>query len=89
MLTPIRCTPNRNILMERPHNVTAEAEQGVMARQVVHLRARAEAGTDLRYFWEFGDGTSQYDSRETSHVYATSAWHSIVYGEGNGVQRPL
>ncbi|MEI8081375.1 MAG: PKD domain-containing protein, partial [Actinomycetes bacterium] len=69
MLTPIRCTPNRNILMERPHNVTADAEQGVMAKQVVHLRARAEAGTDLRYFWEFGDGTSQYDSRETSHVY--------------------
>ena len=40
-----------------------------MAKQVVHLRARAEAGTDLRYFWEFGDGTSQYDSHETSHVY--------------------
>ena len=91
LLTPIRCTPNRNILTERPHNVTAEAEQGVLAKQVVHLRARAEAGTDLRYFWEFGDGTSQYDSRETSHVYENRRQPDTAssrYGDER-VQRPL
>ena len=30
------------------------------------------AGSDLRYKWNFGDGTVQYDDRVVSHVYGTA-----------------
>ena len=35
--------------------MTVESEQGVAARQVVHMRADVAAGTELRYLWDFGD----------------------------------
>ena len=52
---------------------TVEADQNVLAQRVVHLRARVEAGTELRYQWDFGDGSApQYDDRMVSHVYSTA-----------------
>jgi len=85
LLVPARCVPNGQQVVERPFAVVVEADQGVLAGRVIHLRARAGAGTDLRYLWDFDDGTVQYDDRQVSHVYASAGTYHVSVTISNGL----
>lgn len=84
-LTPTRCAPNGLLVVERPADVTVEADQGVLAQRVIHMRARATAGTDLRYQWDFADGVVQYDDRQVSHVYSSPGTYHVTVKVSNGL----
>ena len=71
-LEPAACKPNLNRFVERPYLPAVAADDNILVGNVVHLRVTTGAGSDLRYKWDFGDGTVQYDNRVVSHVYGSA-----------------
>ncbi len=71
-LEPVKCAPNLNRFVERPYRPQVAADDNILVGHVVHLRVTTDAGSDLRYRWDFGDGTVQYDDRVVSHVYGAA-----------------
>ena len=71
-LVPAKCAPNLNRFVERLSSPAVEADNNILVGHVVHLRVTTTAGSDLRYKWDFGDGTVQYDDRAVSHVYGSA-----------------
>ena len=72
-------------MVERPCTVTVQSENNVLVGRVVHMRAMVEAGTELRYWWDFGDGTAQFDSRNVSHVYGAAGTYNVTVTVSNGM----
>ena len=61
------------------------ADDNILVGNVVHLRVEMTAGSDLRYKWNFGDGTVQYDDRVVSHVYGTAGSYPVTVEVSSGV----
>ena len=57
----------------------------MLVGDVVHLRVETTAGSDLRYKWDFGDGTVQYDGRTVSHVYGAAGDYPVTVTVSSGV----
>ena len=84
-LTPARCAPNTNRFVERLSQPIVRADDNILVGNVVHLRVEMTAGSDLRYKWNFGDGTVQYDDRVVSHVYGTAGSYPVTVEVSSGV----
>ncbi len=84
-LEPAKCAPNLNRFTERPASPAIEADDNILVGNVVHLRVSTAAGSDLRYKWNFGDGTVQYDDRAVSHVYGSAGTYHITVEVSSGI----
>ena len=47
--------------------------------RIVHMRAWPDAGTNVEYQWNFGDGTTRIDTGEVSHVYSPTVTSDVSY----------
>lgn len=77
-LTPLSCTPNRTNFVERATVLSVENSGTTLAGGVVRFRARVQAGTDIQYVWNFGDGNVQSDGPLVSHVYGTAGTYTVI-----------
>jgi hypothetical protein len=87
-LTPVLCTPNREDFVEQPYNLHVATDAPVEPLRIIHLRAWPDAGTNISYEWDFGDGTRRIDTGEVSHVYSPTVtgatYYSVVVTATNG-----
>ena len=87
-LIPTACTPNRQDFVERPYGLHLDTDARGEALHIVHMRAWLDAGTDVSYEWDFGDGEKRIDTGEVSHVYNSTAEHHL-HRQGDRHQRLL
>ena len=78
-LTPTDCAPNRQDFVERPDGLHVDTDAPLQALHIVHMRAWLDAGTDISYEWDFGDGAKRIDTGEVSHVYKPAAPGTTIY----------
>ncbi len=76
-LDVVGCAPNTNRFAERPTSIRVQADDNVLTGYVVHMRVTSATGSDLRYRWDFDDGTVQYDDRVVSHVYGAAGSYTV------------
>ena len=88
-LTPTDCTPNRQDFVERPDGLHLDTDAPRQALHIVHMRAWLDAGTDISYEWDFGDGEKRIDTGEVSHVYNPAAPGTTLQRQGDRHQRLL
>ena len=69
-LVPLECTPNREDFVERPDTLHLVTDGEVKPLHIIHMQAWLDAGTNIEYEWNFGDGTTRIDTGEVSHVYS-------------------
>ena len=88
-LVPVSCTPNRDKFIERPYSLHVVNDGPVQPLRLVHLQAWLDAGTNIQYEWDFGDGTRRIDTGGVSHVYSPTipgdTTYSVVVTATNGI----
>lgn len=83
-VTPIGCAVNRQKFIEAPIGLIVESDQNLRPGRSVRLRAILDAGTDVQYLWDFGDGTARIAGTQVSTVYPADGVYTVAVTASNG-----
>jgi hypothetical protein len=78
-LKPEQCAPNRQDFVESPYGLKLAGDSIALPLRPVRFQASVDAGTDIQYQWDFGDGATRIDTGQVSHVYSSTAASGVDY----------